>query len=180
MGSIEIKLDKLSRKLPMFIGLAWLPYLLLAGLLVVSRVNVDIKAFFSKNRSLGWSNILGQTGVSGSIQFLYLPGGIMVLVLVLVLVVLATFLLQRMKFGELKAAVTESSMTLLGAGFVLVFTIPMVRILINSGVNMSDLPSMPRAMAELVVSSVANLYLFLLRLLGHWAPLLLAPTPSSI
>jgi lactate permease len=92
--------------------------------------------------------------------------------------VLATFLLQRMKFGELKAAVTESSMTLLGAGFVLVFTIPMVRILINSGVNMSDLPSMPRAMAELVVSSVANLYLFLLRLLGHWAPLLLAPTLS--
>jgi lactate permease len=178
MGSIEIKLDQLSRKLPIFIGLAWLPYLLLAGLLVVSRVNVDIKAFFSKNRSLGWSNILGQTGVSGSIQFLYLPGGIMVLVLVLV--VLATFLLQRMKFGELKAAVTESSMTLLGAGFVLVFTIPMVRILINSGVNMSDLPSMPRAMAELVVSSVANLYLFLLRLLGHWAPLLLAPTPSSI
>jgi lactate permease len=172
MGSIEIKLDQLSRKLPIFIGLAWLPYLLLAGLLVVSRVNVDIKAFFSKNRSLGWSNILGQTGVSGSIQFLYLPGGIMVLV------VLATFLLQRMKFGELKAAVTESSMTLLGAGFVLLFTIPMVRILINSGVNMSDLPSMPRAMAELVVSSVANLYLFLLRLLGHWAPLLLAPTLS--
>ncbi|MFT6589719.1 MAG: lactate permease [Rhodoferax sp.] len=111
MGSIEIKLDQLSRKLPMFIGLAWLPYLLLAGLLVVSRVNVDIKAFFSKNRSLGWSNILGQTGVSDSIQFLYLPDGI------IVLVVLDTYLLQRMKFGELKAAVTESFATLLGADF---------------------------------------------------------------
>lgn len=121
----------------MFIGLAWLPYLLLAGLLVVSRVNVDIKAFFSKNRSLGWSNILGQTGVSDSIQFLYLPDGIMVLV------VSDTYLLQRMKFGELKAAVTESFVTLLGVDF----TISMVRILINSGVNMLDLPSMPRAVA---------------------------------
>ncbi|HEX5697565.1 MAG TPA: L-lactate permease, partial [Rhodoferax sp.] len=40
------------------------------------------------------------------------------------------------------------------------FTIPMVRILINSGVNMADLPSMPRAMAELVASSVGSIYPF--------------------
>jgi len=38
------------------------------------------------------------------------------------------------------------------------FTIPMVRILINSGVNMADLPSMPRAMAELVASAVGSVY----------------------
>ncbi|MEO8171046.1 MAG: L-lactate permease, partial [Oxalobacteraceae bacterium] len=49
---------------------------------------------------------------------------------------------------------------LMGAGFVLIFTIPMVRILINSGVNMANLPSMPRAMAELVASSVGNIYPF--------------------
>jgi lactate permease len=154
MGSIEIKLDTLSNKLPMSIGLAWLPYLLLAGLLVLSRVNADVKAFFTKNLVLGWSDIMGETGVSGDIQFLYLPGGIMVMV------VLATFVLQRMTLAKLTAAVTESSKTLLGAGFVLIFTIPMVRILINSGVNMADLPSMPRAMAELVASSVGSVYPF--------------------
>lgn len=154
MGSIEIKLDQLTAKAPMSVGLAWLPYLLLAGLLVLSRVNADVKTLFSKNLVLGWKNILGETGLSGSIEFLYLPGGIMVMV------VLATFVLQRMKFSELKAAVGESSRTLLGAGFVLVFTIPMVRILINSGVNMANLPSMPRAMAELVASSVGSVYPF--------------------
>ena len=154
MGSIEIKIDNLSNKLPMSIGLAWLPYLLLAGLLVLSRVNADVKAFFTKNLVLGWSNIMGETGVSGDIQFLYLPGGIMVMV------VLATFVLQRMTLPKLAAAVTESSKTLLGAGFVLIFTIPMVRILINSGVNMADLPSMPRAMAELVAGSVGSIYPF--------------------
>jgi lactate permease len=106
------------------------------------------------NLVLRWSNILGETGLSGSIDFLYLPGGIMVMV------VLATFLLHRMKFSELQAAVSESSRTLLGAGFVLIFTIPMVRILINSGVNLGDLPSMPRAMAELVASSVGSVYPF--------------------
>ena len=154
MGTIQIKLDELTAKAPMSVGLAWLPYLLLAGLLVLSRVNADVKAFFSKNLVLGWKNILGETGLSGSIEFLYLPGGIMVMV------VLATFVLQRMKFSELQAAVSESSRTLLGAGFVLIFTIPMVRILINSGVNLGGLPSMPRAMAELVASSVGTVYPF--------------------
>lgn len=154
MGSIEIKLDQLTAKAPMSVGLAWLPYLLLAGLLVLSRVNADVKSFFTKNLVLGWVNILGEKGLSGDIQFLYLPGGIMMIV------VLATFFLQRMKLSEMKAAVGESSRTLLGAGFVLVFTIPMVRILINSGVNLANLPSMPRAMAELVATSVGSVYPF--------------------
>lgn len=154
MGSIQIKLDDMADKPAMSVGLAWLPYLLLAGLLVLSRVNADVKAFFLNNLVLGWKNILGETGLSGSIEFLYLPGGI------IVMVVLATFFLQRMKFSELRAAVSESSRTLLGAGFVLIFTIPMVRILINSGVNLGGLPSMPRAMAELVASSVGHVYPF--------------------
>lgn len=154
MGSIQIKLDDMADKPAMSVGLAWLPYLLLAGLLVLSRVNADVKAFFLNNLVLGWKNILGETGLSGSIEFLYLPGGI------IVMVVLATFFLQRMKFSELQAAVSESSRTLLGAGFVLIFTIPMVRILINSGVNLGGLPSMPRAMAELVASSVGHVYPF--------------------
>ncbi len=154
MGSIEIKLDELTSKAPMSVALAWLPYLLLACLLVLSRVNADVKAFFLNNWVLSWTNILGEAGLSGSIEFLFLPGGIMVMV------VLATFVLQRMKFSELRAAVSESSRTLLGAGFVLIFTIPMVRILINSGVNMAELPSMPRAMAELVASSVGSVYPF--------------------
>ena len=47
--------------------------------------------------------------------------------------VLITFFLHRMSARELGAAISESSKTLLGAGFVLIFTIPMVRILINSG-----------------------------------------------
>ena len=154
MGTIQIKIDDLTSKSPISVGMAWFPYVLLAGVLVLSRVNADVKAFFNKNLVLGWKNILGETGLSGSIEFLYLPGGIMVMV------VLATFLLHRMKLSELGAAVSESSRTLLGAGFVLIFTIPMVRILINSGVNVNSLPSMPRAMAELVANSVGYVYPF--------------------
>ncbi|MDH1263901.1 L-lactate permease [Pseudomonas sp. GD03944] len=154
MGSIEMKLDEMAvgrKPIPVF--LAWAPYLLLAAFLVISRSFPDLKAAML-SISFGWKDILGESGVSGAIEPLYLPGGI------LCIVVLITFFLHRMRFSELKAAVGESSRTLLGAGFVLIFTIPMVRILINSGVNGSDLMSMPVAMAQLVADTVGGIYPF--------------------
>lgn len=154
MGSIEMKLDEMAvgrKPIPVF--LAWAPYLLLAAFLVISRSFPDLKAAML-SISFGWKDILGESGVSGAIEPLYLPGGI------LCMVVLITFFLHRMRFSELKAAIGESSRTLLGAGFVLIFTIPMVRILINSGVNGSDLMSMPVAMAQLVADTVGGVYPF--------------------
>ncbi|HBX56200.1 L-lactate permease [Pseudomonas sp. UBA2684] len=154
MGSIEMKLDEMAvGKKPISVAMAWAPYLLLAAFLVVSRIFPELKAAML-SVSFGWKDILGETGVSGTLEPLYLPGGI------LCMVVLVTFFLHRMQFAELKAAVSESSKTLLGAGFVLIFTIPMVRILINSGVNASDLMSMPVAMAQLVADSVGGVYPF--------------------
>jgi len=154
MGKLEIRMDQIAGKHAMPVFRAWLPYLLLAILLVISRVVPEVKAFFTSFLSFGWSDILGEAGVSGSIQPLYLPGGIMVMVVAL------TFFLHRMTVKELGAALSDSSKTLLGAGFVLIFTIPMVRILINSGVNEAGLPSMPVAMAQLVADAVGGVYPF--------------------
>lgn len=151
MGKLEMKIDDLAGKTPISVPMAWAPYLLLAVFLVASRVFPELKAAML-SFSFGWKDILGETGVSGTLEPLYLPGGI------LCIVVLVTFFLHRMSFSEMKAALSESSRTLLGAGFVLIFTIPMVRILINSGVNGSDLVSMPVAMAQLVADSVGSIY----------------------
>lgn len=153
MGRIEMKLDEVAGKTPISTIKAWAPYLLLAAILVLSRNVPEVKAALLSVK-FGWANILGEQGVSGSIEPLYLPGGI------LVMVVLATFFLHRMRAGELVQAFGESSRTLLGAGFVLIFTIPMVRILINSGVNGNDLVSMPVAMAQFVADSVGGIYPF--------------------
>lgn len=153
MGKIEMKIEDVAGKTPISVPMAWAPYLILAGLLVASRVFPDFKALLM-SLSFGWKDILGETGVSGTLEPLYLPGGI------LCIVVLITFFLHRMSARELGAAISESSKTLLGAGFVLIFTIPMVRILINSGVNGSDLVSMPVAMAQLVANSVGDVYPF--------------------
>ncbi|WP_108125124.1 L-lactate permease [Saccharospirillum mangrovi] len=159
-GTVNINLDDLTHHKPMPLLLAWVPYLALALALVVTRAFAPIKDFCIQFLSIHWNDILGQVGVSGYIEPLYLPGGIMVLV------VLFTALVQRIKPGELRTALGESTHTLMGAGFVLVFTIPMVRILINSGVNAADLPSMPRAMAELVEMSVGAVYPFFTATVG--------------
>lgn len=150
LGSIEMKLDSLTVK-PMSTLRAWLPYVLVGALLVVSRVFPEVGAAL-KSVVLVFPDILGEAGIKADFMPLYLPGGI------LVAVVLATFFLHGMKVRELSAAVKESTGVLLGAGFVLLFTVPMVRILINSGVNAAELASMPITMARYVADSVGGIY----------------------
>jgi lactate permease len=104
--------------------------------------------------SVGVKDILGETGISGNFQPLYLPGG------VLVFVCLVTIVLHRMPVADFMKGVRESGGTLLGAGFVLVFTVPMVRIMIQSGVNANELASMPISMARWVAGSVGEVYPF--------------------
>nr|CDQ35024.1 L-lactate permease [Virgibacillus halodenitrificans] len=153
LGNLEIKMDQVAGKAPMSVFMGWVPYVLLAVLLVISRTVPSVTSTL-QSISVSWNNILGESGVSGSLQPLYLPGGI------ILIVVLLTVLLHRMRASELGAAFSESTKTLLGAGFVLIFTVPMVRILINSGVNQADLVSMPVAMAQLVADGVGHVYPF--------------------
>ncbi len=60
----------------------------------------------------------------------------------------------------------ESTKTLIGAGFVLVFTIPMVRIFINSGVNGADLASMPVTTANFASGLVGDAFPMLSAAIG--------------
>jgi len=150
LGTVEMKLEDLAAR-PMSAFRAWLPYVLVGALLVISRVFPEVGSAL-KSVSIAFGNILGEAGISASIEPLFLPGGI------LVAAVLITFFLHGMRASELKAAVKESSSVLLSAGFVLLFTVPMVRILINSGVNGADLASMPIVMARYVADSVGGIY----------------------
>lgn len=76
----------------------------------------------------------------------------------MVFVCLLTLLLHRARLGDFAQAARESSGTLLGAGFVLIFTVPMVRIMILSGVNANEMASMPITMARWVAGAVGDIY----------------------
>ncbi|PTP16236.1 lactate permease [Vibrio sp. 10N.286.51.C3] len=152
LGSLKIDLDDNNHNhKKMSMAMAWAPYVLLAVTLVASRVSPEFKGLL-KSVSLSFSNILGETGVSTAIQPLYLPGGI------LVFVALVAVLMQSRSAAPLAKAFGESSKTLIGAGFVLVFTIPMVRIFINSGVNGADLASMPVTTANFAAGLVGGAF----------------------
>ncbi|NMU84543.1 L-lactate permease, partial [Vibrio parahaemolyticus] len=72
LGSLKVDLNDNPGK-PMSIVKAWVPYVMLAVILVASRVSPELKGFV-QSVSLSFSNILGETGVSAAIQPLYLPG----------------------------------------------------------------------------------------------------------
>ena len=149
-GSIQINLDHQTGK-TMPAWLAWIPYVLVAALLVLTRLPQLPLGNILKSVIFKWSDVLN-TGISPSSTPLYLPGTL------LLIVVLVTFFLHKMKTKELFAAFAESSKMLLGAGFVLIFTVPMVRIYMNSGVNAMGLPSMPVAMAQWVAENVGKVW----------------------
>ena len=150
IGTFEVKLDSLTEK-TMSITRAWVPYLLVAALLVLTRLRQLPIGGWLRSFAIRWDGILGSE-VSASSTPLYLPGT------VLIVVVLITAVLHRMNTSELKAAFGESLKILMGAGFVLVFTVPMVRIYINSGINTAELSSMPVAMAAWVATNVGLIW----------------------
>ncbi|MEM8535782.1 MAG: L-lactate permease [Chloroflexota bacterium] len=151
LGKLEIKLDTVASKPPIPLWLAWFPYVLLAVFLVITRLpGLPVGGWLREVR-FSWEAILG-TEVTAATTPLYLPGMLMIVV------VLITYFMHRMKGNELRSAVVDSSKVILGAGFVLIFTIPMVRVYINSGVNAAELPSMPVAMAEWVSANVGAIW----------------------
>jgi len=141
---------------------AWMPYVLVAVLLVCSRVFVEFKSLLV-GLGFSWSNILGENGISAGISPLYLPGGLLAIAAIFAVIIHCR---GRQRFTAFATATKESTKTVLSAGFVLMFTIPMVRIFINSGVNLSDIPSMPVASADLFASIFGTAYPLISPLIG--------------
>lgn len=152
-GVLEIKSDSLSPSRHLSLVKSWFPYLLVGLILVLTRLpQLPVKSFLS-GISFSWNNIF-DTNISATTSPLYLPGSI------LILVSLITYFLHGMHRKDFSRALSGSAKMLWGAGFVLVFTIPMVRIYINSSLNPMGFDGMPVAMAEWVAAHVGQIYPF--------------------
>ncbi len=130
---------------------AWLPYVIVVLLLVMTRLPEVGLGDWLKIVKFSWDKILG-TSISASTTPLYLPA------FILLLVSICTIVFHNIPVKKYKHALHESTMTLLGAGFVLIFTIPMVRIYINSGINELGMVSMPIALAQWVSTHVGEVW----------------------
>ncbi|WP_293748091.1 L-lactate permease [uncultured Paraglaciecola sp.] len=122
------------------IYMAWAPYVLVAVLLVLTRVNVlPFKALLAKVK-IEFSYILG-TDISNSISPLYLPGFIFVIVCFI------TFFLHSMTAKQALSSLSISIKTLIPTALTLATAVPLVRIFINSNVEGAVLGSMPKELA---------------------------------
>ncbi len=153
----ELQVPELDGKLPLW--KAWLPYLVLAVLLVVSRLPQFGIGALLKRASLGVEGLFG-TSINVSVQPLYVPGTIFVVDC------LFTAMLHRMSWAAVGRAVAHSSKTMVSASAALVFAVPMVQVFVNSSAGAAGLRSMPVELAEGVAVIAGNAWPLFSPLIG--------------
>ncbi|WP_390354812.1 L-lactate permease [Virgibacillus halophilus] len=140
---------------------AWSPYLVVVGLLLLTRIITPIKAFTLKYMDLSWSDILGVKGITSSWEILYSPGTILILA-----AVLAVFI-QRKSVTDFTKAASESLRSMRDAALALFSTLALVQVFTHSGMNTSDLLSMPQYIANALANSFGPMWVFVAPFLGE-------------
>ncbi|WP_048767436.1 L-lactate permease [Oligella urethralis] len=121
---------------------AFSPYVIVVGLLVLTRTVPSIKAFLvSPELTIRFSNLFG-TSISTSAQFLYSPGS------VLLLASLACIVIFGVSVRQYAHGVKESMMTMVSAAPALLLAVPMVQVFINSVSADGSISSMPLILAH--------------------------------
>lgn len=145
MGNVDPEAETPREHAEIGVFRAWIPYLLVALILVLTRVPQLPLQEFLAGISLDWLNIFG-TNISaeGIVLPFYLPGFMFLIVCVL------TYFIHRMNWTQITDSWRIAGSQILGAGVALLFALPLVRVFINSGAdyNASGLESMPITLAE--------------------------------
>jgi lactate permease len=141
IGSISMDSSApLSKK--MSLGMAWLPYGLIGALLVLTRIRGLPLNGWLMSVKLQMTEVFG-SGVTIEFDPLYNPG-----ILPFMLVSLLAAFIYRMKKPQITTAWRESLQRIKGPAIALIFAVPMVRLMMQSGNNPNDIVSMPVAMAQ--------------------------------
>lgn len=149
----------------MGLGLAWLPYMLLVGLLIVTRLPaLPLKAWL-QSVQFTWVNILG-TDIDATLVPLYLPGT------AFLVVVLLTVPLHRLTAVNVGGALCEALVATARAALPLIAAVAMVRIFVHSGVSASGRESMPLELAMLAADSTGPAWPLLAPLVGAFGAFL--------
>jgi lactate permease len=123
---------------------AWIPYVLIGVLLVLTRVRNLPFGLWVKAASVDYTRLFG-TEVSGTIDPLYNPG-----IMPFILITLLCIPLFGMRARQVKAAWGEALRRIRNPVIALLFAVPMVRIMMQSGHNPDGITGMPIAMATAV------------------------------
>lgn len=154
------------QKKEMNLFLAWLPYVLIAVILVVTRVPaLKIKDIINTNASgvflIEFANILGIDRIDFSLKWANIPG-----VLPFIPVALLTCFLHKMPKEKIKAAWGETFCQIGGAAVAIVAGICLVQIMKFSDINATGMHNMMTIMAEKVAAAGRGLFVFISPVIG--------------
>ncbi len=139
-GSVQPR-DVAPESGSMSLAKAWSPYVLVAALLLLTRLRELPFGGWLQAWTVSWPNIFG-TDVSASVQPLFLPGT------VFIVASLATWRMHRIPIAAYRQSWTSSLRVTAAASVALLFTVPMVQVFINSGGGGAGFERMPIALAD--------------------------------
>lgn len=140
--------------------MAWVPYLLIAIILVITRIpQLDIKAFLTSGAPfvISINNILGYENLDWSLKWAYLPGTFFILVS------LITNIIHKMNKEMIKHSWIDTIKQISGAALALVFGLALVEIMKYKnelGISMLD------EMASALAMVGKNLFVFISPFIG--------------
>lgn len=136
---------------------AWMPYLLIALILVATRIpQLGIKALLNGTSTakpltgtyFSVDNILGVEGLDYMLKWAYLPGTFFVIVAII------TFFLHGMKKKEVVSAFTDTFKQIAGAAIAIIFGLALVKVMSfdpdGDGAKLSMMAEMANGLASLV------------------------------
>ena len=140
---------------------AWLPYMLIAGILVLTRIPEFGLKDWLLNQQLVVPQILGIENLDYTLNWAYLPGTIP-----FILVALLTFFIHNMKFRQFTSAWSTTFKQLKGASIALIAGVALVQLMLHTGENPTNMDGMLTAMARSIAAVSGDAYLAVAPMVG--------------
>lgn len=134
---------------PMGLAAAWLPYVAVAGLLVLTRLPALGLGPRLQTIRIAWPDILG-TGVAAAVEPIYSPG------FAFIVVSLAAAALYRTGRRQVSRAAATAWRQVVTAAPALLVAVPMVRVFINTAEGAAGHASMPMTLADGAAGAVGG------------------------
>ena len=139
---------------------AWFPYIAAILLLLATRLIDPVTHFLNSTLDASWYDILGFESISSSWSILYSPG-----VILIVGAIVAALIIKR-PAKTIRFAARDALKSTALALCALIPTLIMVQTFANSGINSSELASMPLYIAQALAASFESFWLTAAPLLG--------------
>lgn len=159
VGAQKSEAPKSDKKIGIL--LAWIPYLLISVILVLTRIpQLGIKGYLTSLK-ISFPEIFGVSKTAYSFAYGYLPG-----IIPFILVAVLTIFLHKMKGEEVKQA-WKATFKQVGAAVIpLCAGVAMVQLMVNTGNNPIGLDSMLKVMAKFFADISGQAYVVVSPLIG--------------